>query len=124
MKKRKSAPKKEISDTVAYGSGTHRLFKHHLRSKMSVSVGAVEELDKQASFLVEKIVSAAVGARKTVFKTATMNASCVKAGLGLVLPEDVYARALEAGEKALVKILRQEEKEGSQGDTTPTPTVV
>lgn len=118
MGKPKSSSRKS---TATYESGVHKLFKRHLESKMSVSADAVAELDNQALFLVDKIVRAAVGARKGVFKTATMNAACVKAGLGLVLPEDVHVRALEAGEMALVKLVRQEEKEASREETAPAP---
>jgi hypothetical protein len=103
MTKRKSVSKKE---NVRYGGDIHKVFRRHLRDNMSVSSNAISVVDEQAVFLVEKIIEAAVDARKSIFKTATMNASCVKAGLGLILPEDVYLRAVEAGERAVLKLVR------------------
>lgn len=94
---------------LKFGSSIQQLVRKQLKdrnlSKMTVARTALDQLEDQASFLGERIVHAATQARTAIFKTQTMSAPAIKAGIGLSLPEDIAERAVQAGEAAVKRLV-------------------
>ena len=98
----KTKAKKQVP--LRFGSSLHQLVKTKLHENMTVSSGAMGALEDQAAFLIDRILHAAGEVQRDVLKSQTLSAAALKGGLSLVFPSEACARAVEAGERAVIRL--------------------
>lgn len=102
MRRKKTTTKKP---SLKFGASMGRLARQRLAANQTVAKSALDLLEDQGAFLIQKILAASREAQSEIFKTQTLNAAVIKAGMSLVLPEDACDRAAKAGERAVVKLM-------------------
>lgn len=102
VRKKRKATKKV---SLKFGASMGRLARQRLGANQTIARSALDLLEDQGNFLIHKILAASREAQSEIFKTQTLNAAVIKAGMSLVLPEDACDRAAKAGERAVVKLM-------------------
>lgn len=72
----------------------------------TTSAAAVELLNTMANHLLERSFEAAENVRDQVMASKTIDVRVIKACLPLVIPSEVLADAQDAGDRALVRIMK------------------
>ena len=111
----KTSEKKKRPKRLKFGTSLSRLVKKHLKDDQTVASTALQILEDEAGYLVQKIVDAAQKAQTGVFQTQTLSAQVLKGGIALALPEEAAEKATEAGEAAVEKLLASRSVAGASG---------